>query len=62
MAPKPRPTHKVEAPVKAATSSSMKQIDEFIGQSELAPGQEMNSIKTNLQKKRIQELNEKYFD
>ena len=48
MAPKPRPTHKPDVAVKPATSSSMKQIDEFIGQSELAPGQEMTSIKTTL--------------
>ena len=54
MAPK-----KVVKPIKSGSTS--KQIDDFIGQSEMEPGQEANSIRNELQKEKIKELTEKFY-
>ena len=43
-------------------SSSMKQIDDFIGQSELADGAEASQLSMELQKQRAEELTEKFFE
>ena len=43
------------------TGSTSKQIDEFIGQSEMEPGQEANLIRNALQKEKIKELTEKFY-
>ena len=44
------------------TTRAQKQIDDFIGQSEMEPGQEANLIRNELQKERIKELTEKFYD
>lgn len=44
------------------TTKAQKQIDDFIGQSEMEPGQEANLIRSELQKERIKELTEKFYD
>ena len=43
-------------------SSTSKQIDDFIGQSELPPGQEHTELSMNLKAERIKELQEKFYD
>ena len=55
MPPKRQPSAQLK------TSQTQKQIDDFIGQSELAPGQESNQIRTSLQAKKIEGLKQKYF-
>ena len=52
MAPKKRPT----------TSSTSRQIDDFIGQSEVEPGQEAALISSKLQKEKVAQLQEKFYD
>ena len=44
------------------SSSTSKQIDDFIGQSEMAEGQEASLIRNELHKERVKELTEKFYD
>ena len=52
---------KVVKPV-GKSSSTSKQIDDFIGQSELTEGQEAAMIRNELQSERVKELTEKFYD
>ena len=55
------PPKRANKPAAGKDSQYWKQIDDFIGDSELKPGQESQEIKTTLEKKRARELTKKYF-
>ena len=57
----PKKVNRTSGSVKPV-SSSMKQIDDFIGQSELQEGEEATTLSLSLQKQRMEELTEKFFE
>ena len=59
MAPKTRSQTRAANQAKA---SSARQIDEFIGESEVADTQELRALSQGLESKRVKELNDKYFN
>ena len=51
-----------KAPGAAKASSTAKQIDDFIGQSELADGEEKQQLTMSLKAERVKELKEKFYE
>ena len=51
-----------KAPGATKASSTAKQIDDFIGQSELQEGEERTQLSLSLRAGRVKELQEKFYD
>ena len=60
----PKKVVSAAGPIKPApkTSAAMRQIDDILGESELPDGQMSQQISMGIQKKRVEELSEKFFN